>query len=173
MKDMSKTKAQLIEELETLRVRNRTLEHSDAVRAQEPGRLELISRAAEQSTEGMAIVDLEGNLIFLNNSFANMHGYDPDELIGKNLSIFHTPDQMPSVNAANRELRETGTFSGEIWHTRRDGTVRIWNPAMSSMRTRRHRSCSYDREARSSVSSMWNSTRCDYSKGRSRRLPGS
>jgi PAS domain S-box-containing protein len=123
VKDMSKTKAQLIEELETLRVRNRTLEHSDAVRAQEPGRLELISRAAEQSTEGMAIVDLEGNLIFLNNSFANMHGYDPDELIGKNLSIFHTPDQMPSVNAANRELRETGTFSGEIWHTRRDGTV--------------------------------------------------
>jgi len=96
VKDMSKTKAQLIEELETLRVRNRTLEHSDAVRAQEPGRLELISRAAEQSTEGMAIVDLEGNLIFLNNSFANMHGYDPDELIGKNLSIFHTPDQMPS-----------------------------------------------------------------------------
>ncbi len=123
MKDMNKTKAQLIEELETLRERNRTLEHSEAARAQEMGRLELIARAAEQSTEGMAIVDLEGNLLFLNKAFANMHGYDPDELIGKNLSIFHTPEQIPSVNAANRELREKGTFSGEIWHTRRDGTV--------------------------------------------------
>lgn len=123
MKDMSKTKAQLIEELETLRERNRTLEHSEAARAQEMGRLELIARAAEQSTEGMAIVDLKGNLLYLNKAFANMHGYDPDELIGKNLSIFHTPEQMPSVDSANQELRETGAFRGEIWHTRQDGTV--------------------------------------------------
>ena len=123
MKDMSKTKAQLIEELETLRERNHTLEYREQERTQETGRLELISRAAEQSTEGMAIVDREGNLLYLNKAFANMHGYGPDELIGKNLSIFHTPEQIPSVNAANRELRQKGTFSGEIWHTRRDGTV--------------------------------------------------
>ena len=123
MKDENKTKAQLIEELETLRVRNRTLELREAERAQETGRLELIARAAEQSTEGMAIVDLEGSLLFLNRAFANMHGYDPDELTGKNLSIFHTPEQIPFVNAANRELGRKGTFSGEIWHARRDGTV--------------------------------------------------
>jgi len=123
VKARKETKAQLIEELEPLRERNRQLEDREARRAQEMARLELVSRAAEQSTEGIAIVDLEGNLIYLNRAFANMHGYDPDELAGKNLSIFHIPEQMPSVDAANRELRETGKFSGEIWHTRQDGTV--------------------------------------------------
>jgi PAS domain S-box-containing protein len=123
VKAKNETRAQLIEELENLRERNRELEDRAARRGQEMDRLELISRAAEQSTEGMAIVDLEGNLLFLNKAFASMHGYGPEELVGKNLSIFHTPEQMPSVDAANRELRETGTFSGEIGHTRPDGTV--------------------------------------------------
>jgi PAS domain S-box-containing protein len=52
-----------------------------------------------------------------------MHGYDTKELLGKSLSVFHTLDQMPPVNAAIREIRETGVFRGEIWHTRKDGTV--------------------------------------------------
>ena len=123
MKAKNETMAQLIEELENLRERNRELEEWVARRGQEMDRLELIFRAAEQSTEGMAIVDLEGNLLFLNKAFASMHGYGPEELVGKNLSIFHTPEQMQSVDAANLELRKTGTFSGEIWHARRDGTV--------------------------------------------------
>jgi PAS domain S-box-containing protein len=52
-----------------------------------------------------------------------MHGYSPEELIGNNLSIFHTLDQMPSVEAANLEIKQTGFFKGEIWHAKRDGTV--------------------------------------------------
>ena len=48
---------------------------------------------------------------------------EPDEILGKHLSIFHTPDQMESVNAANRQLKETGEYIGEIWHVRKDGSV--------------------------------------------------
>jgi PAS domain S-box-containing protein len=51
-----------------------------------------------------------------------MHGYSQEELLGKHLSVFHSPEQMPSVDAANKQIRETGSFSGEIWHVRRDGT---------------------------------------------------
>ncbi len=86
-------------------------------------RLRFLSSAVEQSSEGIAIVDLEGNLLFTNEAFAGMHGYRSDELQGKHLSIFHTPEQMPEVDAANQHLRETGEFSGEIWHARRDGTT--------------------------------------------------
>jgi len=85
--------------------------------------LRLLSSVAEQSTEGMAVVDLEGNLLFVNNAFAAMHGYTADELAGKHLSVFHTPEQIPSVEAANRQIQQTGEFSGEIWHVRRDGTT--------------------------------------------------
>ena len=79
--------------------------------------------AIEQSSEGIAISDLEGNLQYLNNAFAKKHGYTPDELVGKNLSIFHATQQMPSVEDANRQTKKTGEFKGEIWHQRHDGTV--------------------------------------------------
>jgi len=85
--------------------------------------LRLLSSAVEQSSEGVAVVDLNGNLRFTNEAFASMHGYQPEELIGKHLSIFHTSEQIPIVEAANRQIQETGQFSGEIWHTRRDGSV--------------------------------------------------
>jgi len=86
-------------------------------------RLRLLSESVQQSTEGVAVVDLEGNLLFLNQAFAEMHGYTPDELTAKHLSVFHNPEQMPSVEAANRVVREYGQFSGEIWHSRRDGSI--------------------------------------------------
>jgi|GEM_PF-1183931 len=79
--------------------------------------------AVEQSGEGMAIADLDGNLEYLNRAFAKMHGYSSAELAGKNLSIFHAPQQMPYVETAIRQIKETGSFKGEIWHLRRDGTL--------------------------------------------------
>jgi len=84
--------------------------------------LRLLSLAVEQTSEGIAVVDLEGILQFVNPAFAKMHGYAPEELIGKHLSIFHSPEQMPTVDEANRTLQESGVFAGEVRHTRRDGT---------------------------------------------------
>ncbi|MGB2985341.1 MAG: PAS domain S-box protein [Phycisphaerae bacterium] len=92
-------------------------------RKQAEERLQLLSSAVEQSTEGIAVVDLEGNLLFLNDAFASIHGYAPEELIGKHLSLFHTPEQLSALEAANRRTQKTGESSGEIWHVRRDGTV--------------------------------------------------
>jgi len=86
-------------------------------------RLALLSAAVEQSTEGIAVVDLEGNLLFLNQAFASLHGYTAEELAGQHLEVFHILDQMPSVEQANRTIQEQGEFSGEIWHARRDGSV--------------------------------------------------
>jgi PAS domain S-box-containing protein len=84
--------------------------------------MDLLLLAIEQSSEGIAVSDLKGNLEYLNEAFAKMHGYSPEELVGKNLSIFHSPQQMPSVKAANRKLKKTGVFKGEIWHLKRNST---------------------------------------------------
>jgi PAS domain S-box-containing protein len=77
--------------------------------------------AIEQSPEGIALSDLDGNLKYVNPSFAKVHGYSPNELMGKHLSVFHTSGQMPSVESANKRLKETGSFKGEIYHVTRDG----------------------------------------------------
>ncbi len=81
----------------------------------------LLSRAVEQSQEGVALVDLDGNLLFANDAFATMHGYQAAELGGRSLAIFHSAEQLSAVAAANRSIKEQGSFSGEIWHRHRDG----------------------------------------------------
>jgi len=59
--------------------------------AVEAGRLEersrLLSLAIEQSSEGIAVLGMDGNLEYLNDAFAEMHGYSAEELIvtGSNL----------------------------------------------------------------------------------------
>ena len=85
--------------------------------------LKLLSLAVEQSSEGMAVVDMNGNLEYLNNAFAKMHGYSADELVGKNLSIFHSSEQIAFIKVANLAIKRTGSFKGEIWHVHRNGTV--------------------------------------------------
>ncbi|MDH3890487.1 MAG: PAS domain S-box protein [candidate division Zixibacteria bacterium] len=86
-------------------------------------RLHLLSMAVEQTSEGIAVVDLEGNLLYVNPAFAGMHGYTPEELRDKHLSIFHSPQQMEAVVEANEQLKDSGRFEGEVWHLRRDGEV--------------------------------------------------
>jgi len=108
--------------LEILKAKN-VLEHEMSERRIVEEQIQLLTTAVEQSTEGMALVDLAGNLLFVNQAFAAMHGYAPEELTGRHISVFHSPDQLPAVEEANRQVLETGEFVGEIGHVRRDGGV--------------------------------------------------
>lgn len=83
---------------------------------------EMYTAIIEQCQEGIAAADLEGNLLFCNQAFARMHGFETDEVIGRHLSIFHTEDQLPNVEENLQVIQRNGTISGEIWHARRDGT---------------------------------------------------
>jgi len=65
---------------------DRTIEFSSSISAD---RTQLLALAVDQSSEGIAIVDLDGTLQYVNGAFAGMHGYAPDEILGKNLTIFH------------------------------------------------------------------------------------
>jgi len=86
-------------------------------------RQDILTLAIRQCSEGVAMVDLEGDLVYVNEAFAEMHGYASEDILGKNLSIFHTSEQMSSVDAANRQIKEKGYFKGEVWHKRADGSV--------------------------------------------------
>ncbi len=83
----------------------------------------LILSALGQTGEGIAIVDLSGNILYVNRAFAACHGYTEGELLGMSLSVFHRREDMPLVNGANRQVMETGSFSGEIPHLHRNGRV--------------------------------------------------
>ena len=71
---------------------------------------------------GAAMTDLDGNLIYANTVWAQMHGYTVEELPGRHLSIFHNADQISVVEAINRDLVTHGSYAGEeVGHVTRDG----------------------------------------------------
>ena len=118
-----KNPAKVTAELRGLKNQLLRLEEAVTQRKLAAQRLQMLTSAVEQSTEGIALADLEGELLFVNRAFAEMHGWDAGELVGENLSVFHTPEQMKRVEAANAQIRSTGTFCGEVWHVRKDGTT--------------------------------------------------
>ncbi|MCA9916712.1 MAG: PAS domain S-box protein, partial [Anaerolineales bacterium] len=84
-----------------------------------------LTYAVDQSLDGTAVADLDGNLTFVNPAWAQMHGYTVAELIGSHLSIFHSPEQLEhEVAPANAHVMKTGeSFQAEIGHMRKDGTL--------------------------------------------------
>jgi PAS domain S-box-containing protein len=53
-----------------------------------------------------------------------MHGYEPEELLGKPMAISHTPEQMERVVLPfNKHVLSAGSWAGEVGHVRRDGTT--------------------------------------------------
>jgi PAS domain S-box-containing protein len=93
-------------------------------RKREEDTLLRLERAVEQSIDGIAIPDLDGNIQFVNSAWAQMHGYSVEELLGKHLSIFHTEEQLQEdVIPFNKRVMEVGAHQGEVGHVRKDGTT--------------------------------------------------
>ncbi len=79
--------------------------------------------ATEQSMDGVAMADLNGKIEFINPAWAKMHGYKIKDLLGKNLRIFHTKEQIrDEVTAFNKIVCKKGGNRGEIGHVKKDGT---------------------------------------------------
>ena len=77
---------------------------------------------SDNANYGMAISDLEGKLEYVNEYFAGIHGYSSNELIGRNLAIFHNEEQLKMVAEVIKELIERGNYAPkEIWHSHKDG----------------------------------------------------
>lgn len=79
---------------------------------------------ADNAPYGIAISDTTGTIEYINNYFAIIHGYSVEELIGKNLDVFHTHEQMAEVGELFGRLMREGFLSGiEQWHKHIDGSV--------------------------------------------------
>ena len=94
-------------------------------RKQAEEELRVLSAVTEQTIEGIALADLEGNLQFVNTAWLAMHGYGKqEELLGKSLTIFHTEDQIQNeVLPFNKIVKQHGYNSGEVGHKRKDGST--------------------------------------------------
>ncbi len=133
MSDSEKSREQLVEELGDLRSRLGRLEQIEAQHEKAQEQLDRFKKMADLATYGCAMADLEGNLVYANESFAAMHGYASEALMGKNLEMFHSDSQLDLVRRIKKRVFETGkgVENEEVWHVHRNGTefptlMNIW-----------------------------------------------
>ncbi|PIR93651.1 hypothetical protein COT97_05260 [Candidatus Falkowbacteria bacterium CG10_big_fil_rev_8_21_14_0_10_39_11] len=77
----------------------------------------------EQSTQEIAVADLSGKIIFVNDAWAKNHGYTKKYCIGQNLSIFHPKEETENIQKFNQILIKKGRYRGEVMHKRKDGST--------------------------------------------------
>jgi len=106
------------QELETA---NRKLHSEISERQLAEEAMRMLERAVEQSIDGILVADLEGEIQYVNQAWAGMHGYEDFEVMGRDLSLFHTPEQLEELRPCLEMVRETGAYDGEVGHRRKDG----------------------------------------------------
>jgi PAS domain S-box-containing protein len=82
----------------------------------------MLANAMKSINECVSITDMEDRLIFVNESFLKTYGFTEAELIGKNVSIFHSPNTPYEI--VERILPSTlkGRWEGELLNIRKDGS---------------------------------------------------
>jgi two-component system, cell cycle sensor histidine kinase and response regulator CckA len=71
---------------------------------------------------GAVVSDLEGNITYANNYFAQVHGYAASEVLGRHVSMFHNDEQTKAlIKHIDTIIREGNIAATEIGHKHADG----------------------------------------------------
>ncbi|MGA1842854.1 MAG: sigma 54-interacting transcriptional regulator [bacterium] len=118
---------------EDLMFANEKLRKEILVRKQVEEELRLKDKAIASSINAFAIADLEGNHTYVNNAFLKLWGYDDSKEILGRPAISFLYDKDKGLKAA-KELRKTGSWTGELVAKRKDGTLFDVNVSASIVR---------------------------------------
>jgi PAS domain S-box-containing protein len=84
--------------------------------------ISMLAHAIKSISESVCLTDMNGNIIFVNNSFSSSYNYSDSEIIGKHISILLSSDKPGAL--LNKMLFDTlkEGWNGEVVSRRRDGT---------------------------------------------------
>ncbi|MEE8399790.1 MAG: transporter substrate-binding domain-containing protein [Desulfobacterales bacterium] len=98
-----------------------------AKRKQAEESLRLQSEIVANMSQGVYLVRIRDlQIVYTNPVFEKMFGYDPGEMLGRDVSVVNTPTDMTSQETVNRIvgiLKEDRTWQGEIQNIKKDGTL--------------------------------------------------
>lgn len=85
---------------------------------------ERLESAIETAQEGISILNEDGEFIYLNRAYADLYGYDPEQLLGEHWEVTYPDDDVGFVQS---EIVSTvdrgGSWTGETTGVRADGTT--------------------------------------------------
>ncbi len=77
---------------------------------------------SDRASYGTIITDLDGQIIYCNECYAQMHDMAVEELVGNNVANLFPANQAKSLPKIATELRKTGRlYAIEIWHRKKGG----------------------------------------------------
>jgi Amt family ammonium transporter len=77
-------------------------------------------RAMDRMQLGVTITSLEGEILYTNEADARMHGYEPEELIGRSVRILSLPDSWNPLS--QDQARNVKSWRRESINVRKDGS---------------------------------------------------
>jgi PAS domain S-box-containing protein len=89
-------------------------------------------QAIETAKEGIAIVDDDGEFVFVNEACAALYGYDATEMVGKTWEEFHEPDELERIRTeVLPSLFAQGEWHGRTIGLRADGSTVVEERTLS------------------------------------------
>ncbi len=102
----------------------RSLEAHAQALEQTTGELHLAGHVFQSSKEGILITDAERRILAVNPAFTEISGYRADEVIGRCPEMLSSGRHDAEFYRSMWEtIHENGSWSGEIWNRRRDGSI--------------------------------------------------
>jgi len=96
--------------------------------------ISILAHAVKSISESVCITDMNGNIIFVNNSFCNSYNYTYDEISGQSISVLRS--EKNSENILSQIISETlkGGWNGEIISKQKNGTEFLTSISTSVIR---------------------------------------
>ncbi len=82
----------------------------------------MLAQSLKSVNECVIITDLDHKIIFTNTAFNKLYGYTAEELLGKDVGIFHKGKREKEIQEIiNRESLKSG-WKGEVWNYKKNGS---------------------------------------------------
>ncbi|QLH84477.1 ATP-binding protein [Halosimplex pelagicum] len=81
-------------------------------------------RAIDDAREGIGIIEEDGTYSYVNEAYADLYGYEPEEMVGESFTVTYPDGALETVRADVMPAVEgTGFWRGETTGLRADGTT--------------------------------------------------
>src|SRR5881396_2073779 len=87
-------------------------------------RLRQAAAVFDCTREGVLVSDRQGLIVHVNRAFMEITGYQREEVLGRQPSMFKSGHHLPAFyEAMFQSLNSSGEWSGEIWNRRKNGEI--------------------------------------------------
>lgn len=89
-------------------------------------------KAIETAQEGISVLDEDHHFTYMNEAYADLYGYTPDELFGEHWNRIYAEEDLPELETEILPtVYEEGYWRGETHGVRKDGTTIIKDNVLS------------------------------------------